>query len=200
MIKLYHSKRARSARVIWLLEELSVPYELAKVEFTPEALKSPAHLKLHPLGHVPVIQDGELTMFESGAIVDYLLEKHGKGRLEPAQGSVERGLYLQWFHYGEATLARYMSDIVRYRFRETDTPELIVDRARQRFIKSVAVVDRALEGRAYISGDSFSAADIMIAYGLVVARIIRELPTDFANVAAYMERLKERPAYDKAWA
>jgi glutathione S-transferase len=199
MIKIYHSRRARSARVIWLLEELAVPYEIAQVEFTPAVLKGPEHLKLHPLGHVPVIQDGALTMFESGAILEYLLESYGEGRLAPALKSPERALYLQWFHYGEASLARYMSDIVRYRFRETDTPDFVLNRARERFHNAVAAVDRALQNQEYIAGPSFSAADIMIAYGLVMARIIREVPAEFTNVAAYMERLKQRPAYDKAW-
>jgi glutathione S-transferase len=199
MIKVYHSKRARSARVIWLLEELAVPYELAPIEFSPAALKSPEYLKLHPLGLVPVVQDGEHTIFESGAILEYLLESYGEGRLAPAAKSPGRALYLQWFHYGEATLARCMSDIVRQRFRETDTPEFMIERSRVRFAAAVAVVDRALADKPYICGESFSAADIMIAYGLVVARIIRELPAEFANVTAYMARLKERPCYEHAW-
>jgi glutathione S-transferase len=200
MIKVYHSRRARSARVIWLLEELSVPYEIAPIEFNPAALKSPEYLKLHPLGLVPVVQDGEHTIFESGAILEYLLESYGEGRLAPAAKSPGRALYLQWFHYGEATLSRYMSDIVRQRFRETDTPEFMIEHSRAHFAKAVAVVDRALADKPYICGEDFSAADIMIAYGLVMARIIRELPAEFANVAAYMARLKERPCYERAWA
>ena len=199
MIKIYHSRRARSARVIWLLEELSVPYTLAPVEFTPASLKSPEYLKLHPLGLVPVVQDGDVTIFESGAILEYLLEKCGGGRLAPVPGSPERAEYLQWFHYGEASLARHMSDIVRQRFRETDTPELVLNRSRERFAETVALVDRVLENRDYICGSSFTAADIMVAYGLVMARIIRELPAEFTHVAAYLERLKQRPAYDRAW-
>jgi glutathione S-transferase len=199
MIKIYHSRRARSARVIWLLEELSVPYEIAPVDFTPEVLKDPDYLKLHPLGQIPVIQDGALTLFESGAILEYLLETYGDGRLAPAPRSPSRASYLQWFHYGEASLARPMSDIVRQRFRETDTPELVLERSRARFHAAVAVVDRALEHQPYIAGESFSAADIMVAYGLVMGRIIRELPAQFTNVAAYMARLKHRPTYDRAW-
>jgi glutathione S-transferase len=199
MIKLYHSRRARSARVIWLLEELSVPYEIAPIDFSPAALHSPEYLKLHPLGLIPVIQDGPLTLFESGAILEYLLETYGEGRLAPAPASPSRAVYLQWFHYGEASLARAMSDIVRQRFRETDTPEFVLERARTRFRNAVAVVDRALEAQPYIAGTSFSAADIMVAYGLVMARIIRELAPEFAHVASYIERLKQRPAYDTAW-
>jgi glutathione S-transferase len=199
MIKIFHSRRTRSARVIWLLEELSVPYELVHVEFKPEVLKGEEHKKVHPLGQVPAIQEGDLTMFESGAIVEYLLEKYGGGRLTPAAGSQERAEYLQWFHYGEASLAKYMSEIVRYRFRETDLPEQVLERSRSRFVETVAVVERALDGRAYICGAQFSAADIMVAYGLIMARIIRELPAEFTRVADYLSRLKERPGYERAW-
>jgi len=200
VIRVYHSQRSRSVRVLWLLEELGLPYELTKLEFTPEALKAPEHLQRHPLGLVPVIEDGAQTIFESGAIVEYLLESYGQARLAPAPRSVGRGEYLQWFHYGEASLARYLSDIVRARFRETDTPELTLQRSRQRFAGSAAVVERILAQRDFICGGEFCAADIMVSYGLSMARIIRELPAELVHVKAYLERLKQRPAFERAWA
>lgn len=200
MIKIYHSRRARSARVVWLLEELGVPYELEQVDFKPATLKSPEYLKLHPLGQIPVMQEDGVTIFESGAIVEYLLEKYGQGRLAPSPGTPQRAEYLQWFHYGEASLARYMSDIVRLRFREqVQEGDPTLAKARERFAETLAVVDRALAGREFICGPDFSAADIMIAYGIVMARIVRELPAEFANLGAYLERLKPRPAYERAW-
>jgi glutathione S-transferase len=200
MIKIYHSRRARSARVVWLLEELGVPYELEQVDFKPATLKSPEYLKLHPLGQIPVMQEDGVTIFESGAIVEYLLEKYGQGRLAPLPGTPQRAEYLQWFHYGEASLARYMSDIVRLRFREqVQEGDPTLAKARERFAETLAVVDRALAGREFICGPDFSAADIMIAYGIVMARIVRELPAEFANLGAYLERLKPRPAYERAW-
>lgn len=202
MLKIYHSRRARSARVIWLMEELGVPYQLEALDFSPATLKSPEYLELHPLGQIPVIQEDGITMFESGAILEYLLEKHGQGRLAPAPATRERAEYLQWFHYGEASLARHTSDIVRQRFAaDAQAPEsaAILARARTRFAESLAVVDRALTGRDFICGAGFSAADIMIAYGIVMGKIIRELPPELANVATYLERLKQRPAYERAW-
>ena len=201
MIKIYHSKRARSARIIWLLEELGVPYELETLAFSPDALKSPEYLKVHPLGQIPVIQEHGMTMFESGAILEYLLEQHGQGRLAPAPGTHERPEYLQWFHYGEASLARYISDIVRERFSTppADQVPAIITKAQTRFHAALSVVDRALEQRQYICGPAFTAADIMIAYGIVMAKVIRELPPEFTHVAAYLERLKARPAYERAW-
>jgi glutathione S-transferase len=201
-IKIYHSRRARSARVIWLLEELGVPYELETLEFKPEVLKSPAYLQVHPLGQLPAIRDGEIGMFESGAILQYLLEKYGAGRLEPALGTPERASYLQWFHFGEAGLASHVSEIVHQRFHvpPSAATEPILALARKRLHAALTVVDGALAGREYISGDAFSAADIMVSYGIVMARIVRELPEQFSHVAAYFERLKQRPAYARAWA
>jgi glutathione S-transferase len=202
MIKVYHSRRARSTRVIWLLEELAVPYEVELLEFKPEALQTPEYLKLHPLGQLPAIRDAAVSMFESGAILQYLLEKHGETRLAPAPGTPPRPEYLQWFHFGEASLANYTSLIVRERFGKGDAEpnEALLAEARKRLRASVAVIDRALEGRAFICGANFSAADIMVSYGIVMARITRELPAEFANVAGYLERLKQRPGYQKAWA
>jgi glutathione S-transferase len=202
MLKIHHARRARSARVIWLAEELSIPYELAPLEFKREVLKSPEYKRLHPLGQVPVIEDDGITLFESGAILEYLLEKYGRGRLAPALSSPERAAYLQWFHYGEASLARHVGDIVRHRFTlaEQDKNPAFLEEARGRFREALAVVDQALTGRKYMLGEPFTAADIMIAYGIVMGKITKELPAEFANVGAYLGRLQERPAYDRAWA
>jgi glutathione S-transferase len=201
MIKIHHARRARSVRVIWLLEELGVAYEIEPLEFKREKLQSPDYLKLHPLGQVPVVQDGDLTIFESGAIVEYLLEKYGEGRLAPAPGTRQRGQYLQWFHFGEAGLARHVSEIVRHRFgNESERIPEIVTASRERLRETLAVVERALEGQSYVLGAHLTAADIMIAYGIVIAKIIGELPADLPNITAYVGRLKERTAYQRAWA
>jgi glutathione S-transferase len=202
MIKIYHSKRARSARLIWLLEELGVPYELETLEFKPEVLKSPEHMARHPLGQLPVVETDGVRFFESGAQLQYLLERYGQGRLEPKPGTPERALYLQWFHFGEASLAVHVSSIVRQRFGRP-AAELVqgaVDEARLCVAAAARVVERGLEGRQYIAGADFSAADIMVSYGLIMARITRELPDDLPNIAAYLERLKARPSYARAWA
>lgn len=202
MIKVHHVPRSRSVRVIWLLEELGLPYEVEQREFTIAALKDPAYMKIHPLGLTPAAEIDGLTMIESGAILEYILERHGQGRLAPPPGTPERGVYLQWFHYGEATLARYVSDIVRNRFGLSEAnrcPEF-VPFARTRFYEVVGPVEAVLGTRPYIAGDAFSAADIMIMYGLVMSKIVREFPEGLPNITAYLGRLKERPAYAKAWA
>lgn len=202
MITIHHARRARSARVIWLLEELGVAYQLRVLEFSQAALQSPEHLRFHPLGLVPVIEDGDVTMIESGAILEYLLGRYGEGKLAPPPTGSAWPEYLQWFHFGEATLANYVSDIVRNRFGfpEAERSEAVVAYARRRLRSSLALVDRTLAGRAYIAGAEFTAADIMVSYGIVMARITKELPAEFTNLASYLERLKQRPAYAKAWA
>ncbi len=212
MIKVHHARRARSVRVLWLLEELGQPYEVRQVEFKAEALQSPEYLAVHPLGQLPAIEDGDVTMFESGAIVEYLLEQYGQGKLAPAPRSRERAEYLQWFHFGEASLARYVSDVVRSRFGRIVAPGVreeagdaersaaVLRYARERIAAPLALVDRTLRDRSFICGSDFSAADIMVSYGIVMAKIIGELAPEYTHLAAYIERLKARPAYAKAWA
>src|ERR1041384_1272784 len=111
MIKLYHAPFTRSIRVLWLLEELGVPYELERVAFQP-----PKHpfSQPTPYGKVPAIADGDVEMIESGAIVEYGPERYGKGKLAPAPGSPERGPFLQWLHFAEATALPPVGDIVRH--------------------------------------------------------------------------------------
>jgi glutathione S-transferase len=203
MIKIHHAQRTRGARVIWLLEELGeIPYEIVPVAFKPEVLQDPEFLKLHPLGQLPVVEIDGLFMFESGAIVEFLLERYGHGRLAPAPGSDARAGYLQWFHYGEASLAAHVSALVRLRFGNGGVPpeETWLSFTRERVYRAAKVVDDCLATRPYICGEDFTAADLMISYGLVMARVIRELPADLTHVARYLERLKARPAYAKAWA
>jgi glutathione S-transferase len=202
MIKVHHSRRARSVRVIWLLEELAIPYEIVEHEFSIAALEADDYRKLHPLGQVPVIEDDGLVLFESGAIVEYLLETRGEGRLAPAPKSKDRAEYLQWFDFGEATLARYMSDVVFHRFGipETDRVPEMLPLARQRLRNVLEVVEPLFERRPFVLGDAFTAADIMMSYGITMSRIIGELPKDFPHLHAYLGRLKERTGYQRAWA
>lgn len=202
MLTIHHARHARSVRVIWLCEELGLPYRLSPVAFDPAALARPEYRALHPLGQIPVVEDGEITLYESGAIVQYLLERHGAGRLEPAAAgpAAARAEYLQWFHYGEATVARCCQDIVRARFQKPESERVpeVLPQARKRYASALGVVERRLEQREFICGQ-FSAADIMLSYGISVGKIVGELPSDLPHVAAYLARLKARPAYARAW-
>jgi glutathione S-transferase len=202
MIALYHSPRTRSVRVLWLLEELGIPYELRTLAFTPESLKGPEYVKVNPLGKVPSIQDGELTMFESGAIVEYLVERYGKGRLAPPIGTPERGAYLQWIHFAEATCLPPLSDLAQHTMfkpEEERIPALIPD-AQARTAAWLAALELALTGKRYLVGDQFTAADVMMGYGLLLTKWFGLLGEQHANVSAYLARLEERPALQKALA
>jgi glutathione S-transferase len=200
MIKLYHSPRTRSVRVFWLLEELGLAYELETIPFAPESLKSPEYLKVNPLGKVPTLQDGSLTMFESGAIVEYLLEKYGAGRLAPPVGAPARGPFLQWVHFAEATALPPITDIAAHTMFKPESeriPAVVAD-AQARAAAILAVVEQALAGKRYLLGAEFSAADVMMGYALLLMKWFGLLTDRYPNVAAYLEHLEKRPALQKA--
>lgn len=200
MITLYHSPRTRSVRILWLLEELGVPYELKTLRFTPEEIKSPEYKKLNPLGKVPAMLDGDVAMFESGAMLQYILEKYGNGRLEPKAGTPERAKFLQWIHFAEATAMPPLSDMAQHMFfrPEADRIPAMVADGRQRFGLVLDALEAELAGKNFLLGDEFSAADIMMGYTLMVSRMFGILTDAHPNVLAYHDRLAERPAYQKA--
>jgi len=200
MIKLYHSPQTRSVRIYWLLEELHLPYELEVVPFSRETLKSPDHLARHPLGKVPVLEDDGLTMFESGAILEYLLEKYGDGRLAPAVGTPERGRFLQWVHFSEATVLPPLGDMAQHLIFKPESERIpaVVTDARARIIEILGVLDRELHGKSYLMDRDFSGADIMLGFGLWLVKLFGLLTDEYPNLVAYMTRLEERPAFRKA--
>ncbi len=200
MIKIYHAPFARSLRVIWLLEELGLPYEVEKVEFNKANLNSPEYLAVHPLGKVPAIDDGEVHMIESGAIVQYILERYGKGRLEPEIDSPDRPAFLQWMHFGEATAVGPIGAIVQNTHLKPEAeriPEVVVE-ARQTADRYLGVLEAELSRRDYMVDGEFSAADIMIGYALVLGKMIGVVDDRYPRINAYLERLQSRSAYVKA--
>ena len=196
-ITLQHVPFSRSLRVRWLLEELGLPYELAARSFAE--LRRPEHLALHPLGKVPVLRDGDVVLFESGAILQYLLERYGGGRLEPQPGSPERALYWQWFHYAEASVTPPLGLIVRHTalLPEAERIPALVESARAEAKRVLAPVERALGGKSWLVGD-LSAADIMMGSSLKLVSLLRLLGEATPNLAAYLARCEERPAYQRA--
>ena len=112
MLKLHHAPNSRAGRIVWLLEELQLPYELNRMAFSPTALKSDEHRARHPLGRVPVLEDGEVMIYESGAIVEYLIARHSNGALKPAVDSPLFPKYLQWFHYCEGMVMPPINTVV----------------------------------------------------------------------------------------
>jgi glutathione S-transferase len=200
-MKLYHIPGSRSCRVRWLLEELGLDYELETLALGDGSLKSPAYLAKNPLGLVPTLDDGDVTLYESGAIVQYVLERYGEGRLEPAIGDALRPIYLQWFHWAEATLMAPLAQIMRLRFFSGGEPsEAALATARKQLVRVLEVLAAEVEGQECVLGGDFSAADIMMAYGLFLARMVGELPDEPKAVRAYLERMDTRPAFARAFA
>lgn len=197
MIKLYHAPLTRSIRIYWLLEELGVPYQLEVVPFTVG--KTPFSQR-SPYGKLPAIEDGELTMCESGAILEYVLDRYGEGRLAPRLGTPQRGEFLQWVHFAEATALPPLGDIVRHTIFKPEAERIpaVVEDARARAAAGFAVVERALDGKDYLLGREFSAADVMMGVTLLIARRLKVLDERYPNLLAYLARLEARPALQKA--
>lgn len=202
MITLYHSPRTRSVRVLWLLEELGLPYEVKPIAFTQESLKGPEYVKVHPLGRIPSITDGDMTMFESGAIVEYLVERYGNGRLAPQVGTAQRGPYLQWIHFAEATCLPPLSDLAQHTMFKPEAERIpaIVPDAHARIATWLAALESSLAGKQYLVGSEFSAADVMMGYGLLLVKWFGQLGEQYPNVTGYLARLEERPGLQKALA
>ena len=197
MLTLHHVPLSRSLRVRWLLEELGLPYRLEVRGFAD--LRRPEHLALHPLGKVPVLEDGDVVLFESGAIVQHLLERYGEGRLEPKPASPERARFLQWLHYAEATITPPLGWIVRHSMLlpEDERIPAVVEQARAQATLALAPVERALAGRSWLLAE-FGAADVMMGYSVKLATLLRLLGDAHPNLAAYLARCEERPAWRRA--
>ncbi len=207
MITIYHVPRTRSARVIWLCEELRLPYEVVLVDFSPEYRKSPEWRRLNPIGKVPAMTDldaegNRFTMIESGAMVHYILERYGEGRLQPPPGTPESALLLQWSWFAEASLARPLGDMVHHRILKPEPERIpaVVEDGQARAEICLDAVEAALDGRDYLLGDELTAADIMMGYSLALAQRLGVLDERYPNVVAYMGRLEARPGFEIAFA
>lgn len=198
-MKLYHSPRSRSVRIYWLLEELGVPYELETIKFTPPPRP---FAQTTPSGKVPTLEDGEVTMFESGAIVEWVLDCHGKGRMAPPPGSPQRAAYLQWIHFAESTAFMPLGNIAFHTIFKRDAERIPDTMADYRGWATAAfdVLERALAGREYLLGAEFSGADVMMGYTLLCAKWFNLLGDAYPNLTAYLQRLEARPALQKALA
>lgn len=199
MLKLHFAPNSRAVRILWLLKELNLPYELNKMAFHPKDLKSDRHRARHPLGRVPVLDDGDVSIYESGAIVEYILERHKNGGLKPAVDAPEYPAYLQWFHYCEGMVMPPINTIVVHTLLLP--PERqdagVRGQAQRLLMKAWAPVDLALGDRQYLIGD-FSAADIMLGHSAVMSARMDCIPPELTRLKAYVERLQTRPALQDA--
>ena len=195
MIVVHHLNESRSQRVLWLLEELGLPYEIRHYTRDATTRLAPPELKaVHPLGKSPVLEADGMTLIESGAIVDHLIRHHGNGRLQPATPSRDFEVYQQWLHYAEGSamlpllLRLYVS-----RLGAAGAP--LAPRIDSELANHLGYVDRSLQGREWLVGDTLSGADIQMSF---VGEAARGLRASYPNLDAWVRRFQQRPAYRRA--
>jgi glutathione S-transferase len=201
-MKIHHAPNSRSVRAVWLFEELGLPYDLELYKLGDPAMRAPEYLKKHPMGRVPAVEDGDVTIFESGAIVEYVLSKYGEGRMRPAVDSPIFPAYLQWLHYAEGMLMPQVNLIMVETFflPPERRNEENVTRATKLLTRMLTAVEAHMaDGKEFIAGD-FSGADIMSGHACIVSKRLKADLSDKPNVEAYIERLTARPAYQRATA
>ncbi len=199
MIKLYLTPNTRAGRVAWLLEELNMEYELEILPFTKEGLKSPEHRARHALGRVPVIEDGDISIFESGAIIQYILDKYDDKGLKPAIESNDYPYYLQWFHYCEGMVMPPMNQIVvqTVLLPPDRRDEAVLNQATNLLSKALKPVNEFLEGKDYLIGD-FSAADCMLGHSCFMSNRFGTVSDEMQNIKRYISNIESRSAFQKA--
>jgi len=199
MLKLHFAPNSRAGRIVWLLEELELPYDINKMAFHPQDLKSDEHRARHPLGRVPVLDDGDITIFESGAIVEYVIARHKNGGLKPSENSPLFPEYLQWFHYCEGMVMPPINTIVvqTVLLPPDRRDEKALSQAQRLLTKALEPVNEALAGRDYLIGD-FSAADIMLGHACFMSNRLGCVGEEMSHLQAYVERVANRPAFKTA--
>jgi len=212
MIILHHLENSRSQRILWLLEELGVEYDLVGYRRDPETqLAPPELLKVHPLGKSPVITDGEVTVAESGAIIEYLVGKYDDGALLPAAGTPERLAYTYWLHYAEGSFMPLMIlSLVMRRIEAAKMPFFvkpiakgIVAKVRNGYLdpnvaRNLAYLESSLAKTGWFCGERMTAADIQMSFAAEAAAVRSNLQQDCPNLAGFLERIHARPAYQRA--
>ena len=212
MITVHHLNNSRSQRVLWLLEELGVPYEVKRYERDAQTMLAPAALRaVHPLGKSPVIGDGSATVAESGAIVEYLVSRYGNGRLAPPEGTPERQRYTYWLHYAEGSLMPpLLLKLVFDRIESAPMPffvrpiaRSIAGRAKGSFIGPqielhLDYVEGELGKSTWFAGSELTAADIQMSFPLEAAAARGGLDARRPRTMAFLERVHARPAYRRA--
>ncbi len=212
MIVVHHLNNSRSQRILWLLEELGVEYIVERYERDRQTMLAPAALRaIHPLGKSPVITDGEITVAESGAIIEYLVERYGNGRLAPATGTSDRLRWRYWLHYAEGSaMSPLLMKLVFDRIESTPMPFFVKPIAKgiARKVKSSFVqpqieqhlnyLEAELSKNAWFVGNEFSAADIQLSFVLEGAAARGGLSKDRPKLCAFLDKIHARPHYQRA--
>lgn len=198
MLKLHFAPLTRSIRIRWLLNELAVDHELVRTTYNRDGNKGFAQDT--PSGNYPYFEDGDVSLSESGAIVQYILEKYGNGQLQPPVGSHDRAAYLQWLHFAEGTAASPINTIIWltvYR-QDADQHIAIIDAVRDSANTIFDKVEAVLKERSFLVGNELTAADIMMGFTLATAKWLQVLTEKHPRTMEYVERLFARPALQSA--
>lgn len=211
MITVHHLENSRSQRVLWLCEELGVPYEVRRYERDPKTMLAPPELRaVHPLGKSPVIEEDGQVVAESGAITEVLIARHGEGRMRPAPGSDDHAAYLTWLHFAEASLQPLLLMALLFRVMPERAPALarpmvkgVCGTAMKGFVtprlnEQLGYIEKHLEGREWFVGDAVTGADVMMIFPLEAAASRGEGMAAYPNVRAYVARVHAREGYRKA--
>lgn len=199
-MKLYHYSKSRSTRVLWLLEELGLEYEADMLPLDARAFRLADHFEIESYGELPILVDAGHTMSESLAVVHYLLDRYGKGRLVPDRDSDAYGPYLEWIQFGENKLMGPLSQLLQHSalLPAADRDPKLAEQARRVLNHFARTIDSALHGKHYLLGDEFTAADIVVGYALFLAKDFGVFPRGFDNLSEYYDRLSARPAFKLA--
>jgi glutathione S-transferase len=196
MLTLHHLNDSRSQRILWLLEELGTPYEMKKYQRMETRLAPPELAAVHPLGKSPIITDADIKIAESGAIVDYIIRRYGKGTMMPAPGSAEYEVYNEWLHYSEGSaMLPLMLHLYVSRLKVAGAP--LHPRIDSETANHLGYVDRALKGREFFVGNSLSGADIQMSFVGEMAKIFDKLKP-YPNLSAWLSRMHARPAFKRS--
>jgi glutathione S-transferase len=200
MLTVHHLHMSQSERIVWLCEELGLDYTLKCYDRHPTTrLAQPDYQALHPMGTAPVIEDVDLVLAESGAIVDYLIAKHGDGRLALSPTDPDFPQYLYWLHFSNGNLQPLMGRNMILRRLELGVDHPTVAATRGRLERALNFMEQRLGSATWLAGDAFTAADIMTVFSLTTMRNF--YPLDLApwpNIRGYLARIGERPAYRRA--
>ncbi len=212
MLTVHHLENSRSQRILWLLEELGVDYDIERYGRDKSTSLAPPELRdIHPLGKAPVFVDDGTPVAESGAIIEYLAGKYDDGRLRPRPGTPEALAYTYWLHYAEGTFAPLM--IISLILNRIDTAPMpffvkpiargITGKVRDGYLdaniaNNLAFMEQTLRGSAWFCGDRFSAADVQMSYPLEAAEVRTDLAADYPHLQAFLQTIRARPAYQAA--
>lgn len=211
MITLHHLENSQSIRILWLLEELGLDYEFKMYDRDKTTFLAPdAYKRLSPLGTAPVITDGELVLPESNAIVDYILDTYGEGKLRPAVGTPERTRYLFWFHVAQGSFQPLLTTSFVFNALKTRVPFIlkpiirsVIGRAEKLFLEPrltalLKLIEADLGRSTWFAGEELTAADIVMGYCMEIAAVRAGMDRRYPNAQRFIEQMRSRPAYKAA--